>query len=440
MSLTLTTQSALGRNLQRLSLLRAILIVVAGISVTLAHVVFHTPLLFDGWIVSALGLLTLVNIYTVWRLRKPEPVSESEIFWHLVFDVLILTIVFYRTGGATNPFVFYFLVPITIASATLHRHFSVLLTGLTLAAYTVLLFFYEPFHLLSVQLNLMPVDGMPMHHDHHAHQLSDAFNSHTFGMWLNFLLSAGLITWFVTRMSGALREQDNQIADQRERLLQKEQIVAIGALAAGAAHELGTPLSTMTVLVQDMDERLPSGHDLKPDMAILSGQLKQCRTILSGLRQQAMNPNQTPSLTLKEYGESLEQKMSILHPSRVFTWRILHGIDEVIAPELMVQQVVVNLLNNAAEASKAQVMWQMSIRHQAFILEISDDGEGIDPTIAERLGKPYVSSKPNGMGIGFFLSHATVNQWGGSLRLESRPDGGTKTELILPLNAMRAEV
>lgn len=424
-------RSAHGRNLVRLCLLRGILIVGLVTAALLAQVLAGLALLADGGVLLAIGGLTIANLLTIVRLRGRRDVSELELFMQLALDVLLVTLVLYRTGGSTNPFVSYYLVPLTIASATLRLRYTVGISVLTLLAYTLLLRFYQPFALFAdhhMMLMSGPMDmtgGMAMD--------DSGFNTHVFGMWLNFLLSAVLITYFVSRMSMALREQDQQLAEQHERLLQKEQIVAMGALAAGAAHELGTPLATMTVLAQDLEQDLPAGSAQRADVVILREQLQVCRQILASLREQAMHPAAVKKQSLAEFGAALLKKMTIIHPERHFSLNMGSQAEQSIQPSLILQQVIINLLNNAAEASQRRVELRLDIEGGEFLLDIRDDGPGLDPQVVERLGQPFVSSKPDGLGIGFFLSHASVNELGGSIHLADVPGGGTHASLRLPL-------
>ena len=229
----------------------------------------------DSWVVS--------DLQSKWHLQRQWSVTEAFLCAQLVVDVILMTIILYRTGGSTNPFVSWYLVPLTIAAATLRIGFTASLALLTLAAYSFLLFRYIPFAPFGgMQLSqgemLMPDNP----HAHHQMMLQSTqsngveeagFNLHIFGMWLNFVLSAGLITFFVSRMSHALREQDKKLAEQHEHLLQREQVVSLGALAAGAAHELGTPLSTMTVIARDIEDELPEDSPLREDVVMLRRQL-----------------------------------------------------------------------------------------------------------------------------------------------------------------------
>ncbi|MDP2227501.1 MAG: ATP-binding protein, partial [Moraxellaceae bacterium] len=283
----------------------------------------------------------------------------------------------------------------------------------------------------------------------------NGFDLHIFGMWINFLLSAGLITFFVSRMSGALREQDHQLAEQQERLLQREQVVALGALAAGAAHELGTPLSTMTVIARDIETDLPADSPLREDVAVLRRQLALCRDILNELRAQA--GGEPRRMTLARFVSATVERMEVVHPARQFRLPATFPMQKLAMPaqglvppeqkpvvseqssaeqELAIapalQQVLVNLLDNAAQAARNTVEIDVTDEGDFCCINIRDDGPGIAPDIAARLGQPFVSDKPDGLGLGYFLSHASLNPLGGRIEMQTLRQGGTLTRLCLP--------
>lgn len=508
------------RNLARLCLLRGVLVLALLLAAVLASVLQGLPLYRDSGLVLAVLLLSGFNLLTLWRLRRGVAVGPPGLFLQLVVDVLIMSLVFYRTGGATNPFVSWYLVPLTIAAATLQLRFTVAVAALTLAAYTLLLSHYVPFSLFGAEPDLVlervevafpggvvpAATGVtdarvadaharqhppPEAHPHAGHDGADAsgvvaavatassapdgahadavagpatdvgvaagaagmtgesratsladdnsslhadhggsgFNLHVFGMWLNFLLSAGLITFFVSRMSHALREQDQRLAEQRESLLQREQVVALGALAAGAAHELGTPLATMSVIAREIEAELPADSPLREDALMLRSQLAQCREILHGLRVQASG--ELPRQPLSKLVRHAVERMELMHPGRRFHLS-LELADRLVQAPATLPQVLVNLLDNAAHAARSGVEVRVAEAGGECLLEIRDDGAGIAPEVAGRLGEPFVSGREDGLGIGYFLSHASVNQWGGSIHLQAGPDGGTLTTLRLP--------
>jgi two-component system sensor histidine kinase RegB len=439
--LSLPGRSAAQRNLARLCLLRMLLIAGVVMAAALAEWLHEVPLLHDDGVLLALALLTGFNLATLAWLRRGLAVGEGGLLLQLGVDVLLMTVVLYRTGGATNPFVSYYLVPLTIAAATLRQRYTLALAIFTLTTYTLLLFDYVPFAPFGGMMHgFVLVADDPALHEHMMHFMpaggGSAFNVHVFGMWLNFLLSTGLITFFVSRMSSALREQDRRLAEQHESLLQREQVVALGALAAGAAHELGTPLSTMAVIARDVEAGLPGDSPLREDMAVLRRQLGLCRDILGSLREQASGA--PARLPLERFVAATVERMEVMHPALQFA--LSAGVPACsVQPPATVQQVLVSLLDNAAQAARSVVTVTVRDDGADGVVDIDDDGAGIDPDVAARLGSPFVSSKRDGLGIGYFLSHATVNPLGGSIRLQQRPDGGTRTCLRLPWTALRTE-
>lgn len=432
--------SANQRNLARLCLLRTILLAGLLVALGVAEWGLHVPVFSDPSIVAALLLLTLFNGGSVWYLQRRLHVTEVMLFAQLVADVTLMTLILYRTGGATNPFVSWYLVPLAIAAATLRIGFTASLALLTLSTYGVLLFHYvpfAPFGEMQASQHMMPMPDTLHAHHRMVSPVSKAgesgFNLHVFGMWFNFLLSAGLITYFVSRMSHALREQDRQLAEQHERLLQREQVVSLGALAAGAAHELGTPLSTMAVIARDIDNELPGDSPLRDDVVMLRRQLALCRDILHDLRDQAAGEGLPESLN--ELARAAVERMEVMHPNRQFVVNLPQQ-DIVIKPPSTLQQVLVNLLDNAAQAARQRVSLTLNDGAAMCCIDIFDDGSGIDPEVAARLGKPFVTSKKDGMGIGYFLSHASINALGGSIEITACPEGGTRTRLGIPWAAL----
>ncbi|MBV2207854.1 MAG: sensor histidine kinase, partial [Pseudomonas sp.] len=221
--------SASRQNLRLLILIRVLVLAAQAGAVGLAYA---TQALTLPWV--ALGITLAISgllcLGAALRLRGPWPVTELEYAVHLGFDLLIHSALLYYSGGSTNPFVSYYLVPLTIAAATLPWLYTLVLAGLALAGYTLMLVWYDPITLPSVERATLLV----------------------YGMWLSFALAAALITFFVARMAEQLRRQAQLQAQRREESLRDQQLLAVATQAAGAAHELGTPLATMSVLLKEL--------------------------------------------------------------------------------------------------------------------------------------------------------------------------------------------
>lgn len=403
-------------NLHRLALVRLIAIGGQLAAIFYAWRYLHADLDYT-WLLGTVALLALLNGFTFWRLRRPWPVTDPEFFAHLLLDVLNLSALLYGSGGATNPFVSYYLVPLSIAATVLPRFYTASLALICIGLYSALLFFYVPLPAL-----------LPQHAGHHE---AGAINLHIFGMWCNFALSAALITYVVVRMATALRDQQQELNQRREQALHNEQLLAVATLAAGTAHELGTPLATMTVLLEEMANDGASAADIN----LLKQQVASCRSTLKNLVNTAETHQrgQFPAVPAPALLEEILQRWTLLRPGAAYTLKST-GADP--APLLRaddaLRQAVLNLLDNGADTHSGALALQLEWDARDIRLRIRDRGPGIALEIAEQLGKPFVTSKGKGLGLGLFLSHATVERHGGEIRLYNHPQGGTEAVLRLP--------
>ncbi len=406
-------------NLRQLYMLRNIaiggqLIVLLVVSYGLG---MNLPLLPMSGVVLALAV---ANGYTWRRLRHPAAVSDLELFGQLLLDVTALTVLLYYSGGSTNPFVLLYLMPITLTAAALPGLFSGLMALVTVACYSILMFNYRP---------------MPHVHMQHGSE----FDLHVTGMWLGFVVSAGLIAYFVVKMGATLRERDAMVAALREEQLRNERILALGTLATGAAHELGTPLSTMAVLLKEMEREAVADGGEAAHLAILRGQVARCKQILSSLSAAAGHARAEAGsgMPLDEYLQKLLADWRGMRPAVRIDTRC-EGPQPAprIVTELTLSQAIINILNNAADVSPEQI--EMEARWDAAMLhiEIRDRGPGLAPAVQENAGTPFFTTKEpgQGLGLGLFLAHATLKRFGSKVELLNREGGGACTRLALPLS------
>ncbi len=378
---------------------------------------------------------SLWNLFTWWRARQPRPVSDGEFFFQLVTDALTFSVLLYCTGGATNPFAWFYLLPLMIAATVLPTAYVWAMAGLTVACYSLLMFFYIP---------LQPADTMPhMQHD-------SGFTQHVFGMWFGFVLSAVLVSYFVTNMARTLRDRDRVLAEAREQALRDERLVALGTLAAGAAHELGTPLGTIALVVDDL--LLDLGHNsvtIKPtqrdseqaaQLQLIREQIDRCKDALSVISASAgkQRADEGQLLPVDRYLRQLTQQWQVERPGVSFTPQ-LKGPQP--APSMLADraltQALTNILNNAADVSPDSVELQASWDAQSLDIHILDRGPGISEAAVSAAGKTPFSSKKQGLGVGLFLAHAVVERLGGHISHRWRETGGTCTCINLPLIGIR---
>lgn len=424
--------TALQRNLRRLLTIRVIVFLCQLLALGYAYFVLALALDYAA-IIGIFVLLAVLNGALYLRLRQQRAPGEAEFFAHLLLDVLGLSLLLYLAGGASNPFVSYLLVPVTIAAATLDWRYTSVLSTLALTCYTLLLFYYQPLELLTPDA----VDAHAAHAPAGGATASgeSAFNLHIIGMWFNFLVSAALITWFVVKMAQEIRQQEERLSRYREETLRNEQILAIATQSAGTAHELGTPLGTMAVLLKDLLLEHQQSPALAADLQLLQQQVDTCRRSLQQLVRKADFRNHQPQpVQLSTFMRELLDQWQLLRPEIFCTVNTQAGASPSIDVDLTLRQALINLLNNAADASPGGIELQIGWNSHECCLQVRDFGAGLMRELQEQLGTRIVSTKADGMGVGLVLSQATITRLGGKVRLYPLEGSGTLTEIVLPLS------
>ena len=404
-------------NLQRIIWLRLIVLIGAVVAAWLTTTSLHVELpIFP--ITVILSVTFIISIASLIRLRMSWPVSNDELFAQLVIDVMVLTFLLYYSGGSTNPFAPLFLLPLVLTAATLSGWYAWAMVALTIGCYSLLLFFYVPF---------------PETHTMHG----DGFRLHVVGMWMGFIFSALLVAGFTARMAITVQRQNKKIADLREKHLKHEHVLALGTLAAGAAHELGTPLSTMAILLKDLS---PETALSESKLDTLRGQVDRCKNILGSISA-ASGEIRAESGSITKLDDYLPHLINRWKKTRhdVTVKSEFKGSDP--APSIVVDQTLdqalLNILNNAADASPDDVEIQGEWSDQELTLIVSDRGTGLSPELEEKAGESILSTKQDGMGLGLFLTYTTLERLGGEVRIFNREDGGVKCQINLPLSTIK---
>ena len=424
------SQTTLNKNLQRLFFLRCITIVIQSLTFASTYWILNIPLLWTE-IITTLSLLSILNFATWVRLRRNFSVSNIEFFLQILIDVFALSALLYFNGGSTNPFVSLFLLPLTITAAVLPWVYTWLMAATTIGFYSLLIFKH-----------------VPLPHDHNQHM--SEFDLHVSGMWLAFVLSTTLISWFVVKMSGSIRERDKDLSEIREQALRDEQLIALGTMAAGAAHELGTPLATMAIVSKEIQNDHIENQDLQKSMRILRDQINQCKHTLTELLADAgqSRTEDASGQTVDLFLQDILEKWRLMRPTVKFTY-VCNG--DLPAPNIIntqpLSQSILNLLNNAADASietniinsstgisVENIIINSDWNKKELRLEILDFGKGLSEEALERAGQAFFTSKDeHGFGIGLFLANANIERYGGSVHLTNYEKGGACTQVILPL-------
>jgi len=436
------TLAALTLNLRRLCWIRAIVLIF--ISAALLYGYRYLGIesqLFAVAIIIAIQALIISLTYL--RLRSNRVVSETEFSTQLIMDVLFIFALAYLTGGATNPFISYFLVPLSIAAATLPKKYAAAIAGLSVIAYSILLFAYQPLDFFSHTTSSSTAMDHSQHLSHSANssiEISAILNPHYLGMWFNFLVSAVLIAWFVSRMAEALRAQENAINQQREQQLYDEQILSIATLAAGTAHELGTPINSLSLLVEEMASDTEQSQHQQEDLALMQSQILQCRKSLKKLvhTAQQTQPGEKFSIHVTALVNACIEQWHPLRPevtiNNLFINRTTNAI---IHCDESLSQALTNLLNNAANASPDSVAIDIQQHDDIVHIIVSNKGKSIPDNILRQFNRQplHDGRDPNstGLGFGLFLSNASIHRHGGLLLLRNLESGGAEAVIQLPL-------
>lgn len=406
-------------NLSRLVGLRWIAIVgqFSAVAVASGLVGIELPL---ASLLTVIGLLAAFNFASQAHARRHAHVGERFMFLQLCVDLMALFWLLHWSGGSDNPFVGLILLQLSIGAVVLPARLVAMLLVLAVMAFATLHVYKWPLHWPpGVARSELVITASAV----------------------NFLLSAGLIALFVTRMSVSLRERDRQLAQAREAKLRDQQIVAMGTLATGALHELGTPLSTIRVLVGELLDTHDTDPQLREDLALIACQVDACKGTLSRLAAQsgAARGERARAQTLSKWVAGGVLRLRALQPDRELGVQLDAALDdiEVVADETL-SQALLNLLNNAMQSARDRVELCATVQDDALVVEIRDDGPGMSETLAAHAGERVVTStRKDGMGMGLFLAHAVVARFDGRIELSNRPEGGLLTRLTVPLASWR---
>jgi len=368
---------------------------------------------------AVIGALVALNLASLARMRIGADISNHELLLALMLDVAALTVQLYLSGGATNPFTSLYLLQVTLGAILLDARSTWSLLALTCACFAGLSLFYRPLEISN-------------------QSFAEPLSLDIAGMFVAFSLNAVLLVVFVTRINRNLRERDAYLSALRQRAIEEDHIVRMGLLASGAAHELGTPLASMSVILSDWRRMstLTSDPEIDEDLSEMERSLQRCKSIVTGILVSAgeARGEGSSATTINRFLEELVEEWKTARSVTTLSFENFFGADLAIASDATLKQVIFNVLDNALEASSNPIKLTAERGGDALVLRIRDGGPGFSPEMLLQLGKPYQSSKGRpGGGLGLFLVFNVVRKLGGQVTAKNRPLGGAEVTLTLPL-------
>ena len=395
-----------------LGAMRLAAVLVQLIAIAVSAVLFDES--FPLW-----ALIAVTSAFTAWhflgtrnRLRR-VPLSQRRLTVEVLVDVVTITAYLSLAGGWNNPFVSIYLVPIGFAAALLPARQALTVAAAAFVGYAFTIFVYVPLPAVS-------------------HSPDSGFNLHLLGMWMSFLLGSVVLLTTVVLVRRAYDQEREALAREREARLRDEQLLALGALAASTAHELGTPLSTARMLVETMEEE---GAASTNDLARLGSHLDLVNTTLHRLVRLS-DPDEVNEVDLVAFCLQLVDRFRTLRPDVDLRVIELPTATEKILGNQLLESALLSLMINAATASASAerplVELRCALIDRCLDVRIRDYGHGITETGPEAIS-------PNaGLGVGLVISSATIDRHGGTAH-HYPCDPGTEVVVSLPLEALRME-
>jgi two-component system, sensor histidine kinase RegB len=364
------------------------------------------------FLITGLSNLTL----EAWTRQRTAP--QWVIPAVLLLDVCLLTALLLCSGGASNPFSCLFLVHVAMAVVTLAEGGAWLIVAAATAGYGLLL--------------IWPASW--------SHPLPLSPDVAACADWIALVLMSIVIAYFVGRVTRSLQRHEKALESARERAARNERLASLTTLAAGAAHELNTPLSTIAVVARELElqaKNLELADAFSTDARLIRQEVDRCQFILGRMRVDVLQTEapRREAMSPTDFVETLRRDLKP-PPGRELRLAAAGDVRSPAAPFRVVEQALVILVDNAMEASPDGGAVELSIfnRNGSVVFQVKDEGQGMPPDVVRRAGEPFFTTKPpgKGMGLGLFLARLIAEKLGGSLKLDSTPGSGTCATLELP--------
>jgi two-component system sensor histidine kinase RegB len=390
-------------------------------------------------LLSLVGLTAVTNlVYGLWLRRllgagdvdprqidgEPDVAHRASLLL-MMLDLVTLTAMLYFSGGSDNPFSFFYFVNLAVGGLIVRPRAAWVLTLLAVAGYTFLLQFCVPIDALSTD------------------RTGSGFDLRAIGQMFAFAACASVVTYFVTRTSWELQQREHQLRESQAEQAASHRLEGLTTLAAGAAHELATPLSTIDVIVRELSRHLETvdkPESVDTDLELIDRQLEMCKQILQRMRS-AAGDSMAQRWDQTTVGDLIDTVLEgIRDPHRV---DVIDAIDAVEnhglwLPQEAVAQAVRNLVHNGLDASGIgrRVSLEPRIVADRLMIAVNDKGQGMSDDVLQRASDPFFTTKEpgRGIGLGLFLTRNVISQLGGEIDFQSAVGQGTQATVTLPLD------
>jgi two-component system sensor histidine kinase RegB len=371
-------------------------------------------------VVAILAGIGIVNVWTCYRLHNETPVTDNELLMHLSFDTLALTAMLGMSGGASNPFAGIVLLPIALGASCLGWRSAWTLGFMSVICYSVLLIYSRPLEIHAAEEQRVLVLSA--------------------GMWVSYCVTAIVIVGVLLRVTYALRRGEQMIEASRRKAIGDEHIERIGALAAGAAHELSSPLASIAMIVEDLrHHRTEDPKDVAEGLEVMSRLLCNCRETLGTLLSYGNSTMSTAAervsasgflrTCVKSFAERRSECSIEFHMETA-------GTPPAILANRALRQALTSILDNAADVSPKAIELSLKWNEEWLQIRVRDHGPGIPAEVMDALGKlVFLTTKPEGKGngLGLYLANTAVSRFGGNLCIANADDGGAVVDVLLPV-------
>ncbi|MGE0060596.1 MAG: ActS/PrrB/RegB family redox-sensitive histidine kinase [Xanthobacteraceae bacterium] len=367
---------------------------------------------FPFWAcLAVIALSAWLNVALRLRFHQTQRLDPDRVAWLLAFDIAELAVLLYLTGGLQNPFAFLFLSPVLISATALPPRYTLVLGAFAVVCATVLVFVHYPLPWDADEPLVLPPIYM-------------------MAVWLSILLALGFISVYAWQITEESRQLANALAATELALTHEQHLSQLDGLAAAAAHELATPLSTISVIARELERSIEQGSPHAEDVRLLREQATRCREIIAKLTELSSSGEPFDRVKLSTLIEEL------VAPHRDFGVEIAVTLDRgadtepVGARNPAILYGVGNILENAVDFANERVTVDATWTDDDVIITVADDGPGFDPDILDRVGEPYVTTRPRradsddsedaGLGLGFFIAKTLLERTGATLRFRNR--------------------